>query len=56
MIAASTKSELLGAQRSSEPTQKRKPEYCCDPNNCQNNSERNKTDWPVRRDFPKFAV
>jgi hypothetical protein len=41
-----------------KPTENWKPKNCRDPNNCQNNSKRDKAHWPMCGEFPtpSFAV
>ena len=47
--------EMRGAM-TLKPTQEWKPKNCRDPNNRQNNSKRDKADWPMCREFPNFTV
>jgi hypothetical protein len=39
-----------------KPTQEWEPKNRRYPNKCQNNTERNKADWPMRGEFPDFTI
>ena len=39
-----------------KPTQEWEPQNSCDPNKGEENTKRDKADWPVCREFPDFMI